>query len=233
MRSIANRPWLFHVLLTFIASTAVHTDIAQQPSLQRHIHIVAFQSDYPIQDLALSVSGKSYPIPRGPNPSVGTMPTITIEDGNPNWIRDLSITIQNKSVKPIVAIEIMVYVLSWERDIHHMSHYAYFHEGQLPNRALRIGDGPAMAQESSMILDIEPGTAKDIPLRQAHSKLDAIKPSSIASLASVDSIWIQPQRIYFADGTKWEFGTYQKPDRSTSSRYVTVTRAEWESYADQ
>jgi hypothetical protein len=194
---------------------------------------VWFASDDPIQDIAVVDLGKSYPVSGGPNPKRASTPAVTIDDSSPDWIDDLSITVKNTSEKAIVAIEAMVYILPWETDLYHMKHIVFFHEGQLPDHALHIGGGPSRPQESSMVIDIEPGAAKDIPLKQAFARLSVARPPSGTPIAGLDSIWIQPQRVYFADGTEWEFRTYQKPDLAKPGRYIPITREQWESSGEK
>ena len=151
---------------------------------------------------------------------------MTFEDSSPNWIGDLSITVENHSPKDIVAIEAMVYVPAWEKDVKHLRYFIRFHEGQFPEHALHLGDGTPIPEESSMTLSVKPGASVNVPLKQAPAKLSEVLGRSQPlpfPPGSADSIWIQLERIFFADGTMWEFNTYLRPDPSSPARYVPIT----------
>jgi hypothetical protein len=155
-------------------------------------------------------------------------------DGNPDWIGNISLTIKSQSTKRIVAIEAMVSVPAWDPDLYHLNYLIRFHEGQLPEHALYLGDGTPIHEESGMALNVMPGGTVNIPLKQALAKLLAIKPPSAIPLATVDRIRVQlVERIFFADGTLWSYGTYRKPDASSPGDYVPITLEEWKSFVAQ
>ena len=211
----------------FLAAPALLT---QQPApQQRQVNVKALNLYAPLQVTAVLSLGKTYTVPRGPHQ------VVELQDGNPDWIGDLFFTVENHSPKDIVAIEAMVYVPAWEEDAKHLQHLIRFHEGQFPAQALHFGDGTPIPEESSLKLDVKPGASANVPLRQALAKLAEVRdrnpPLLAVPLASADSIWIQLERIFFADGTMWEFNSYLKPNPSSSAGYVPITQEEWKSLA--
>ena len=84
-----------------------------------------------------------------------------------------------------------------------------------------------------MTFDVKPGGSVNIPLKHALAKLLAKQPPTAVPLASVDSIRVQLERIFFSNGTIWSHGAYQKPDASSTGHYVPITPEEWKSLVAQ
>jgi hypothetical protein len=199
---------------------------------QRQVNVAALNLYAPIAVTEVLSLGNAYVLPRGPNQSV------SFQDGSPEWIGDVAVVVKNQSPKDIVAIEARVAVAAWEQDPKRPHRFIRFHEGQLPAHALQLGDGTPIPEESSMALDVKPGASTNLPLKRAFSKLGEKaaggpppgSPSPDTPLASAPSIWIQMERIFFADGTMWAFNAYLKPDPTSPGAYIQVTPEEWKSH---
>ena len=176
--------------------------VAQQaPEPQREVNIGAVPLFNPIQFIGLIDQGNIYAAPKS------AVKVIRFIDGNPDWIGNISLTIENHSTKHIVAIELLVSVMpAWIPDVFHTSHAILFHEGQLPEHALHLADGTPIPEEFSMTFDVKPGTSVNVPLKQAYLKLAKVldRDPSLIPLASVDSIRLELYRIFFANGTEWQ-----------------------------
>jgi hypothetical protein len=155
---------------------------------------------------------------------------VTFQDSSPNWVENVSLTVENHSTKDIVAIEVMVFIPTWETDIHHMQHFIRFHEGQFPAYALHLRNGTVLPEESMQTFNVKPQASVNVPLKQAFAKLSEQKPALAAALDSVNSINVQIDRLFFADGTAWQGNTYLKPDPSSPGNYTPLTKEAWEYY---
>jgi hypothetical protein len=219
------RAYLFSFLAILFYCQGLLGVAQKAPPRQREVEIAALALSNPIQFTRVMDLGNSYAVPRS-NHQV-----VTFLDGSPDWIGNVSITIENHTTKRIIAIKAMVSVPAWDPDLFHMSYFIYFHEGQLPEHALHLGDGTPIPEESSMVLDVIPGGSGTIPFKQAFTKLIAKnRPSTAVPLASVDRIRVQLDGIFFSDGTEWAYGTYLKPDASAPAHYVPISPEEWKSY---
>jgi len=217
-------------LTVVVLAGAWGVNAQQTSSQQREVNIAALALYNPVQFIGLTDQGTTYAAPKS------AVKVITFLDGSSDWIGNVSITIENHSTKHIVAIEFMVSVIpAWDQDVFHTSHAILFHEGQLPEHTLHLADGTPIPEESSMVLYIAPRGTANIPLNQAYLKLTKVldRAPSLIPLASVDSIRVQLYRIFFSNGTNWSWGAYRKPDVSSISAYVPITREEWESIPDK
>lgn len=213
------------ILLTVlsVSCTSRAQDATVSGPAQRTIHLAPLNLHAPFQILAILDKGKEH------EHQLASL-EVTFNDDDADWVKNLQLKVVNHSPKPIVAVEANLSVPAWETNQQAPKRVITFHEGQLPAHALRIPDGSKVTEESSLQVLIKPGEMGVIPLGTAGHKLATHYPDSPSPLSTAPGLWIQFERVFFADGTMWQFNAYYVPSTSLDGQYTRVNYPTWAAY---
>ena len=204
---------------------------AQAVAVEHTVDIASLNKYAPLQVVGLRDLSQSFPITPSDHRTVdGSFANaVVLRDSSADWIRNLSIIVENHSTKSISVIEAEMDVPSWQENPSRPHKFIVFHEGQLPEHARVDSSGESIAEQSSLTFLIKPGQSAAVPLRQAFAKLSRLAPSQPGSLASIDRVWVRIQRVFFSDGTLWQGNSYLKPDDSSPGHYTRIMQGEFNS----
>lgn len=146
---------------------------------------------------------------------------------NDDWVRNLTVTIENLSNKEIVAASLNVYFPETGTGRGDSPVYGdVISLGRRPAMYARTGGTNGEKLEpagTSPPLQILPGRQLVVPLAQYYPEIQGAVEQSL-SMSNLTICTIVLEGVFFSDGTMWAQGhEFKKPDPRSPGRYVEIT----------
>jgi hypothetical protein len=133
-------------------------------------------------------------------------------DANDEWLRDVSFKLKNNSNKNITFVGVDMYFPDTQET------------GALMLRPLRFGRWPNRPNDLVAPLLLKPGETIDVAIASQYDSLKKFLESK-QPINKIQKLMLRVYAVIFEDGTKWDMGTYYKPDLNTPSGYSRMESA--------
>jgi hypothetical protein len=168
--------------------------------------------------------------------STVTLNGVAITPGKPfvaddDWLKNMTIVITNRSPKTIVDGWLLLALPETgdgTRTNPEIAQQIQF--GQLPESARHTASGKTLDPSFYEPMSLSPHQQLTIPLAPFVATLRR-NVETKGSFSAVSTILVQLSVFYFNDDTKWDNGTYEKPDPDHVGRYLRIPY--WEFTGDQ
>jgi hypothetical protein len=141
------------------------------------------------------------------------------------WLKNMTITLINRTDKPIVYAQIMLWfpdTMNANPDKATTSYRVIV--GQRPESSLFYKDGSKIPPDTTKKpLLLAPGETLVISLAaDAEAIQSTIEGGGNTSFSNITRLNIEPRDFYFADGMRWSIGSYYTPDASHPGKYIKL-----------
>jgi hypothetical protein len=151
-------------------------------------------------------------------------------DASDIWLKNLSVTIKNVSIKDITRVEVdFAFLDTGDGTAGHPFLSHRYELGEKPPHALYSHSGEKIEQTPGPPLLLQPGHELTVPFASdfddMKAEIETVQPMSTIRRCRVEF------SVYFADGTKWAHGGYYLPDSDHPGRYSGVSFQKYKEYS--
>lgn len=146
----------------------------------------------------------------------------------PDWLRVLTVVVKNFSPKNVVAAHLLVDFPETGTGVPGDPTVAVpIWLGNIPEHGLyNTRDGKKLELPTKPALNLVAGAELKISMAPYYEKVKASIESKRPG-SDITTCWIRLQQFYFADGTRWAPGNFQKPDPASPGKYEKITADEF------
>lgn len=204
-----------------IIAEGAQSDAAEEKT----VHLERFTLDDPVRIIAV-MEGEQQITPVVASKHEKETPFQAGDD----WLNKMTIIVRNMSGKEVIAAHLLVDFPQTGAGVPDDGVVAQpIWLGRTPERALYDKrNGKKIELPTSQPLHLMPGQELKISLSPYYGEMTTSIERKLP-VSQVTSCWIRLQQFYFADGTRWAPGNFQKPDPNVPGKYLTITPDEFKS----